>query len=134
MTRVLDDSFRRGAVRIGLVQVNDGEKEQRKESHWPRDYFAQSEILSQFWGWWVVPLVGLLAMLFLPVVGYFTKQSAPTVVIYASQDQVYAEPILKEFEQQTGLRVLAVHDSEAVKTVGLMNRLLAERARPQCDV
>src|SRR5256885_12959964 len=26
------------------------------------------------------------------------------------------------------------YDSEAVKTVGLANRLLAERAHPQCDV
>lgn len=55
-------------------------------------------------------------------------------IIYTSQDQVYAEPILKEFEQETGIKVRAVFDSEAVKTVGLANRLLAERAHPQCDV
>jgi len=30
--------------------------------------------------------------------------------------------------------VKAVYDSEAVKTVGLANRLLAERSHPQCDV
>lgn len=57
-----------------------------------------------------------------------------TVVIYTSQDQVYAEPILKQFQEQTGVRVAAVYDSEAVKTVGLANRLLAERAHPQCDI
>ncbi len=57
-----------------------------------------------------------------------------TVVIYTSQDQVYAEPILREFERRTGLRVRAVYDSEAVKTVGLANRLLAEKDHPQCDV
>lgn len=57
-----------------------------------------------------------------------------TVVVYAAQDQVYAEPLLAEFRQQTGLRVKAVYDSEAVKTVGLANRLLAERSHPQCDV
>ncbi len=56
------------------------------------------------------------------------------VVIYAAQDQVYAEPILREFEQEAGLKVKAVYDSEAVKTVGLANRLLAERDHPQCDV
>lgn len=56
------------------------------------------------------------------------------VVIYAAQDQVYAEPILREFEQETGIKVKAVYDSEAVKTVGLANRLLAERDHPQCDV
>ena len=56
------------------------------------------------------------------------------VVIYAAQDQVYAEPILREFENSTGIKVEAVYDSEAVKTVGLANRLLAERSHPQCDV
>jgi len=60
--------------------------------------------------------------------------SSNKVVVYTSQDQVYAEPILKEFERQTGIRVAAVYDSEAVKTVGLANRLLAEKSHPQCDV
>jgi iron(III) transport system substrate-binding protein len=55
-------------------------------------------------------------------------------VVYTSQDQVYAEPILKDFEAETGIKVRAVFDSEAVKTVGLANRLLAEKSHPQCDV
>ena len=60
---------------------------------------------------------------------------APSIVVaYTSQDQVYAEPILKDFTRQTGIEVRPVFDSEAVKTVGLANRLLAERAHPQCDV
>ena len=41
---------------------------------------------------------------------------------------------MKEFEKETGIKVKAVYDSEAVKTVGLANRLLAERSHPQCDV
>src|SRR2546427_4417051 len=56
------------------------------------------------------------------------------VTVYASQDQVYAERILREFTKQTGIKVRALYDSEAVKTVGLANRLLAERSRPQCDL
>jgi iron(III) transport system substrate-binding protein len=60
--------------------------------------------------------------------------SSQVVIVYTSQDQVYAEPLLKEFERQTGIKVRAVFDSEAVKTVGLANRLLAERANPQCDI
>jgi iron(III) transport system substrate-binding protein len=47
---------------------------------------------------------------------------------------VYAEPIFRQFERDTGVEVRAVYDSEAVKTVGLANRLLAERSHPQCDV
>ncbi|HOK77123.1 MAG TPA: substrate-binding domain-containing protein [Verrucomicrobiota bacterium] len=66
------------------------------------------------------------------------KPAAPStrseVVVYCAQDHVYAEPILAEFTRQTGIRVRSVYDSEAVKTVGLANRLLAERAHPQCDV
>jgi iron(III) transport system substrate-binding protein len=56
------------------------------------------------------------------------------LTVYTSQDRVYAEPILKRFEVDTGIRVRAVYDSEAVKTVGLANRLLAESSHPQCDL
>lgn len=62
------------------------------------------------------------------------RSSRGEVVVYAAQDQVFAEPILQEFTRQTGIRVRTVFDSEAVKTVGLANRLLAETNRPQADV
>ncbi|HEX3718922.1 MAG TPA: extracellular solute-binding protein [Verrucomicrobiae bacterium] len=62
------------------------------------------------------------------------KSETPVVVVYTSQDEVFAEPILNEFEKETGIQVRAVYDSEAVKTVGLVNRLLTERSNPQCDV
>jgi iron(III) transport system substrate-binding protein len=57
-----------------------------------------------------------------------------TLVVYTSQDQVYAEPILRRFEQESGIPLRVVYDSEAVKTVGLVNRLIAEKGNPQCDV
>lgn len=56
------------------------------------------------------------------------------VVVYVALDQVHSEPILEEFERQTGIRVLPVYDAEAAKTVGLVNRLIARRDRPECDV
>jgi iron(III) transport system substrate-binding protein len=62
------------------------------------------------------------------------RDPAREVVAYIAQDQVFAEPLLAEFTRQTSIRVRAVFDSEAVKTVGLANRLLAEQARPQADV
>jgi iron(III) transport system substrate-binding protein len=62
------------------------------------------------------------------------RNSAREVVLYSSQDEVYAEPICAEFERQTGVKVRPVFDSESVKTVGLVNRLLAESHNPQCDV
>jgi iron(III) transport system substrate-binding protein len=57
-----------------------------------------------------------------------------SVVVYTSVDQVFAEPLLGEFTSQTGIQARAVFDIEATKTVGLANRLVAERTRPQADV
>jgi iron(III) transport system substrate-binding protein len=62
------------------------------------------------------------------------KSGPQTVIVYTSQDEVFAEPIFREFEAQTGIQVRPVYDSEAVKTVGLVNRLLTEQNNPQCDV
>ena len=81
------------------------------------------------------PLTILVSLMFLILSVLGCKPSAQEeVIIYAAQDQVYAEPILRDFEKETGIKVKAVYDSEAVKTVGLANRLIAERAHPQCDV
>ncbi len=56
------------------------------------------------------------------------------VIVYTSQDQIYAQQILADFTRETGIRVLPLFDSESAKTTGLMNRIIAERLRPQCDV
>jgi iron(III) transport system substrate-binding protein len=57
-----------------------------------------------------------------------------TVVVYVSHDQVFSEPILKDFERDTRIRVKAVYDTEETKSAGVMNRLIAEKANPQADV
>jgi len=56
------------------------------------------------------------------------------VVVYTSVDQVFAEPILKDFENETGIKVNAVFDTEEAKSTGVLNRLIAEKNQPQCDV
>ena len=56
------------------------------------------------------------------------------VVLYTSQDQFYAEPILKEFTAATGIEVRPVFDTESAKTAALAHRLRAEKNHPQCDV
>ncbi len=56
------------------------------------------------------------------------------VVVYTSVDQVFSEPILKEFEQKTGIKVKAIYDTEETKSTGVLNRLIAEKNNPQCDV
>ncbi len=56
------------------------------------------------------------------------------VTIYVSTDRPFAEPILRAYEQKTGIKVSAVYDTEETKSTGLANRLLAEKNRPQADV
>jgi iron(III) transport system substrate-binding protein len=76
----------------------------------------------------------VLCLLLAPLFFAACRDDTPTVVIYTSRDQLYAEPVLQAFEAETGIRVEAIYDTGATKTVGLVNRLLEERARPQADV
>ncbi|MBK7105977.1 MAG: extracellular solute-binding protein [Ignavibacteriae bacterium] len=56
------------------------------------------------------------------------------VVVYTSVDQVFAEPVLQMFEKKTGIKVKPVYDTEETKSTGVLNRLIAEKDNPQCDV
>ena len=60
--------------------------------------------------------------------------AARTVTIYVSTDRVFSEPVLREYERRSGVKVNAVYDTEETKSTGLANRLLAEKPRPQADV
>ena len=71
--------------------------------------------------------------MFLFIAGCGQKDSNE-VVVYVSEDQVFSEPILKDFEEDTGIRVKAVYDTEETKSTGVMNRLIAEKGNPQADV
>jgi iron(III) transport system substrate-binding protein len=59
---------------------------------------------------------------------------ARSVTIYVSTDRVFSEPVLREYQRRTGVKVDAVYDTEETKSTGLANRLLAEQSRPQADV
>jgi len=62
--------------------------------------------------------------------------SAPEhqVVVYTALDREFSEPILQDFERQTGIRVLPKYDVESTKTVGLVNAIIQESERPRCDL
>ena len=81
---------------------------------------------------WILLLVlvasGIALWRFYPSIG------APVVVVYVSHDQVFSEPILKDFQKETGINVRAVYDTEETKSAGTMNRLIAEKNNPQADV
>ncbi len=78
--------------------------------------------------------ISMLVVLAWLLVSCQSDPARPQVVVYTSVDQVYAEPVLQAFEAASGIRVLAVYDVEATKTVGLAQRLLAEKGNPQADV
>jgi iron(III) transport system substrate-binding protein len=58
----------------------------------------------------------------------------PDLVVYCSLDQEFAEPLIRRYEKETGLTVLAEFDIEAAKTVGLVQRIREEHESPRCDV
>jgi iron(III) transport system substrate-binding protein len=83
----------------------------------------------------------IAAALVIPIMGGCDRSSSQPlpmgnveVVVYCSVDTEFAEPILAEFEKRTGIKVHRVFDTEAGKTTGLLNRLMAEKARPRADV
>jgi iron(III) transport system substrate-binding protein len=86
-------------------------------------------------------VVGLYAIITFAVVALNgCRSSAPpqdgerAVTVYVSTDRVFSEPVLREYERRSGVKVNAVYDTEETKSTGLANRLLAEKARPQADV
>jgi len=58
------------------------------------------------------------------------------VTLYCSVDEVFARTVVREFESKTAIGVDAVFDSEAGKTTGLVNRIVAESqaGEPRADV
>ena len=76
----------------------------------------------------------LVTLALIPILTSCQPTSSRTVVIYVSEDQVFSEPILKDFERETGITVKSVFDTEESKSTGVMNRLIAEKDNPQADV
>ncbi len=56
------------------------------------------------------------------------------LVVYCAHDSVYADEILKQFAQQTGIRVDVRYDTEATKSLGLVQQIIQEEKSPRCDV
>ncbi len=58
----------------------------------------------------------------------------PQVVVYISADEYLGRKIIERFEQETGIIVQFVGDTELNKTTGLVQRLRNEADNPQADV
>ena len=78
--------------------------------------------------------IHLTLAVLLAVLLFSCNNKTNEVVVYTSVDQVFSEPILKDFEKETGIKIRAVYDTEETKSTGVLNRLIAEKNNPQCDV
>jgi iron(III) transport system substrate-binding protein len=62
------------------------------------------------------------------------EQARQEVVVYCSVDEPYASKIFAEFEKQSGVHVIAQYDVESSKSIGLSEKIRAEREKPRADV
>ena len=76
----------------------------------------------------------ILLSLLISIFAFSCSTDKETVVVYTSVDQVFSEPILKNFEASTGIKVKAIYDTEETKSTGVLNRLIAEKDNSQCDL
>ncbi len=56
------------------------------------------------------------------------------LVVYCAHDRVYSERMLERFTEETGVAVSARFDTEATKSLGLVEQIAREAAAPRCDV
>jgi iron(III) transport system substrate-binding protein len=62
------------------------------------------------------------------------QKPAERVVVYSAQDEDFAVRVIGDFEAEAGLTVAPKFDTEAQKTVALLEGLKREADRPRCDV
>ena len=82
-------------------------------------------------------VIGALAVLILTGIwlsGSSVRTGNETLVVYCAHDAVYAEEILHQFEQDFGIPVEVRFDTEATKSLGLVQLIEREQQHPRCDV
>jgi iron(III) transport system substrate-binding protein len=56
------------------------------------------------------------------------------LTVYCAHDAIFAEEILRRFEKKTGIAVAVKFDSEATKSLGLVEQIIREGKHPRADV
>lgn len=56
------------------------------------------------------------------------------LTVYCAHDSIYSEAILKDFQRDTGIPVNIKFDTEATKSLGLVELIIREADNPRCDV
>jgi len=86
---------------------------------------------SRAWTWLAAPAI---------ILGLWIAYSlawgggAGRLVVYCAHDSIHAEAVLREFERQSGIPVAIRFDTEATKSLGLVELLIREANAPRCDV
>jgi len=72
----------------------------------------------------------------LVLTGGCVPRAESDVVVYSALDEEFAFPILNAYERSTDHEtgVIPKFDVESTKTVGLVNRIIAEQEQPVCDL
>ncbi len=77
----------------------------------------------------------------LAVYGFFFHRGATNtsievnpVTLYTSADSALVTTVVQRFQDETGIEVKVVADTEATKTTGLVARLISEKVKPRADV
>lgn len=92
------------------------------------DFLDRRQWLSRTLGGVCLPTTAALGL------GGCWRRIDDEVVVYSALDREFSGPLLTRFEQDRGVPVAPKYDVESTKTVGLVNAILLERARPRCDV
>ena len=82
-----------------------------------RYFFAAIAFAALFIAWWA-----------------FNGLGPAPLLVYCAHDSIYSEKILRDFEKRTGIAVAIRFDTEATKSLGLVELLVAEKDAPRCDV
>jgi iron(III) transport system substrate-binding protein len=56
------------------------------------------------------------------------------LTVYCAHDSIFAEAILRDFEKKTGIPVAIKYDTEATKSLGLVEQIIREGSHPRGDV
>ena len=75
-----------------------------------------------------------IAVAILTLVSIAWAQERKVVHICVSLDEQHSAKVLAKFTEETGIEVVARYDTEANKTVGLVQLLLGQKESPQYDV
>ena len=76
----------------------------------------------------------LLVVSALVVYGIFRSRRSRVLTVYCAHDSVYSESVLRDFEARAGIPVRIKFDTEATKSLGLVEQILRQGDRPVCDV